>query len=41
MNKQILACDFYKNDFLVRVVLEINRIDCRKYFCEYLLATGY
>ena len=41
MNKQILARDFNKNDYLVDLVLEMNGIDCRKYFCEYPLATGY
>ena len=34
MNKQILSRDFYKNDFLVDVVLEMIEIDCKKYFCE-------
>ena len=34
MNKQILTRDFYKNDFFVDAVLEINEIDCRQYFCE-------
>ena len=34
MNKQILAPNFYKNDFLVDVVLEMNEIDRKKYFCE-------
>ena len=41
MNKQILARDFDKKDFLVHVVLTVNGIDCKKYFCEYLQATGY
>ena len=41
MNKQTLAHDLCKNDFLEDVVLEMNGIHCKKYFCEYLLATGY
>ena len=31
MNKEILARDFYKKDYFVHLVLEMNGIDCRKY----------
>ena len=41
MNKQILARDFDKKDFLADVVLTISEIDCKKYLCEYLQVTGY
>ena len=30
-----------KNDFLAERVFDINENDRKKYFCEYLLATGY
>ena len=32
MNKQILARDFDKKDFLVDVVLAMNGTDCKKIF---------
>ena len=31
MTKEILARDFYKKDYLVDLVIEMNGIDCRKY----------